>query len=126
MIPVAVGIQMVSIAESVLMLVVKSVGYGSRWGKIMKQKESVAQARESIKLLRTILATHQWEPARKHLEFAIQEVSKCIPARPIRERWNPNRCPNCGADLGGECDDGYYQNPWFESCPECRQILDYE
>ena len=31
-----------------------------------------------------------------------------------------------GADLGGECNDGYYQNPFCETCPECRQVLDYD
>lgn len=91
----------------------------------MKESD-ITKARESIKVLQAMLSTHQYEPIRKELEFAIQEVSKCIPTKPIRERWNPNRCPCCRADLGGECDDGYYQNPYYEICPECRQALDYE
>lgn len=86
----------------------------------------IIQARESVNVLQSMLSTHQWEPIRKELEFAIQEVSKCIPAKPIREAWNPNLCPCCGADLGGECNDGYYQNPYYEVCPKCRQVLDYE
>lgn len=90
------------------------------------KRSDITQANESVKVLRAMLSTHQWEPIRKELEFAIKEVSKCIPAKPIREDWNPNRCPCCGADLGGECDDGYYQNPCYEICPDCRQVLDFE
>lgn len=88
-------------------------------------KENIIQAQESMKVLIAMLSTHQWEPVREELEFAINEVKKCIPAKPICESWNPNRCPTCGADLGGECDDGYYQNPFYEVCPECRQALDF-
>lgn len=83
------------------------------------------KARESIKVLVSMLSTHQWEVIRPELEFAINEMKKYIPTKPIQEKWYPNRCPNCGADLGGECNDGYYQNPFYEFCPECRQILDY-
>ena len=62
----------------------------------------------------------------RELEFTIHELEKCIPTKPIKESWCPNRCPNCGANLGGECDDGYYENPYYEYCPQCRQILDYD
>lgn len=92
----------------------------------MVKNDSITMAQESIKVLSAMLHTRQWEPVRQELEFAIDEMKKCIPAKPIRENWCPNRCPNCRADLGGECDDGYYQNPYYEFCPECRQILDYE
>lgn len=88
--------------------------------------DEISTAKESIKVLRAMLSTNQWEPVRTELEFAIREVQKCIPAKPIRERWNPNRCPTCGADLGGKCNDGYYQNPYYEICPECRQSLSNE
>lgn len=86
----------------------------------------VAQAQQSIAVLRAMLSTGQWEPIRKDLEFAIREVSKCIPTKPIRETWKPNRCPCCNADLGGDCEDGYYDNPFFSMCPECRQVLNYD
>ena len=88
--------------------------------------DKIALAHESIKVLNAMLSTHQWEPVRKELEFVIVETKKCIPVKPVRENWNPNKCPTCDADLGGECDDGYYSNPFFEVCPECRQVLDYE
>lgn len=87
---------------------------------------NIILAQETIKVLSAMLSTHQWEPVRNELEFAIGEVRKCIPMKPIIRAWMPNLCPNCGANLGGECDDGYYQNPCFEVCPECRQVLDYE
>lgn len=86
----------------------------------------ITHAIESVKVLDAMLSTRQWEPVRTELEFAISEVKKCIPQKPIRKSWSPNRCPNCNADLGGECYDGYYQNPNFDFCPECRQVLDYE
>jgi len=99
----------------------------------MTKEQEIAQAHESIEFLQAILVTESlyryrdyWKPVKKELEFAIREVSKCIPSKPIRERWSPNRCPCCGANLGGECDDGYYQNPYYEICPECRQVLNYE
>ena len=55
------------------------------------------------------------------IDFAIREVGKCIPVEPIRRNWCANTCPTCGADLGGECYDGYYKNPYYERCPECGQ-----
>lgn len=59
-------------------------------------------------------------------DIAIREVGKGIPKPSIRESWRPNRCPTCGANLGGACDDGYYQNPWYERCPNCGQCLEYD
>lgn len=49
-----------------------------------------------------------------------------VPKAPITKEWNPNRCPSCGADIGGECDDGYYDNPHYTRCPECGQKLKWE
>ena len=43
------------------------------------------QAQESIKVLNAMLSTHQWEPVRRELEFAINELKKCIPTKPFRE-----------------------------------------
>lgn len=94
--------------------------------KLLVEKDSIYQAKESIKVIKALLSTHQWEPVRNEFEFAIHELEKCIPAKPIKENRCPNRCPNCGADLGGECDDGYYENPYYEYCPQCRQILNYD
>ncbi len=88
-------------------------------------KDEITTAKESVKVLQATLSTGQWQPVRTELEFAIQQCQKCIPVKPFRKRWKPNLCPTCGADLGGECDDGYYQNPFYEFCPECRQVLDY-
>lgn len=58
------------------------------------------------------------------LDFAIREVGKYIPKAPITGAWEPNRCPTCSADLGGDCDDGYYENPRYDRCPVCGQRLD--
>lgn len=69
-----------------------------------------------------------WEPSQieEALRIAIRETGKLIPKKPIRESWSPNLCPTCEGDLGGDCDDGYYQNPWYDRCPECGQRLDYD
>ena len=48
-----------------------------------------------------------------------------IPKQPISKSWSPNLCPHCDADLGGDCNDGYYQNPHYERCPVCGQKLKY-
>lgn len=45
--------------------------------------------------------------------------------QPISKSWSPNLCPHCDADLGGDCNDGYYQNPHYERCPVCGQKLKY-
>ena len=57
----------------------------------------------------------------KAIDFAIREVGKLIPVEPIHRDWCPNTCPTCGADLGGDGYDGYYENPYYERCPECGQ-----
>lgn len=36
-----------------------------------------------------------------------------------------NLCPHCNADLGGDCNDGYYENPHYDRCSVCGQRLDY-
>ena len=91
----------------------------------MKEENEIELAQRTIEVLGAMLSSNQWRPIRKEVEFAIGEVKKCIPLKPLRERWQPNRCPNCGEDLGGECDDGYYENPYYEVCPNCRQSLNY-
>ena len=60
------------------------------------------------------------------LHIACREVSKQIPKPPRSGPWQPNCCPTCNADLGGKCEDGFYQNPWFDRCPACGQRLDYQ
>lgn len=69
---------------------------------------------------------YTFEQISEALRIAAREVGKMIAKRPIRKSWNPNRCPTCNADLGGECDDGYYDNPYYDRCPECGQDLDYD
>lgn len=39
---------------------------------------------------------------------------------PIHSTFSANQCPKCGANLGGKLIDGaFYENPYFETCPEC-------
>lgn len=60
------------------------------------------------------------------IDIAIREVGKSTPKPLVKKAWNPNRCPTCDADLGGDCDDGYYANPFFERCPNCGQLFQDE
>lgn len=62
----------------------------------------------------------------RSIKRAIIEVEKSKQKYVITEAWNPNRCPTCWEDLGGDCNDGYYDNPYYESCPKCRQRLKYK
>lgn len=62
----------------------------------------------------------------KPLRAAIEACELQIPKQPISKSWSPNLCPHCEADLGGVCNDGYYENPRYERCPVCGQRLTYE
>lgn len=61
------------------------------------------------------------ERGSKPLRIAIEACELQIPKQPISKSWSPNLCPHCDADLGGDCNDGYYQNPHYERCPVCGQ-----
>ena len=87
---------------------------------------SINLVESTISVLQNMAQSERYESVRAELEFALQEVKKCVPAKPVRESWCPNLCPTCGEDLGGFCDDGYYDNPYYEFCPTCRQVLDYD
>lgn len=65
------------------------------------------------------------ERGSKPLRIAIEACELQIPKQPISKSWSPNLCPHCDADLGGDCSDGYYQNPHYERCPVCGQKLKY-
>lgn len=61
---------------------------------------------------------------------AFEIASHCIllkiPQLVISGAWEPNRCPTCDEELGGDCDDGYYDNPHYDSCFMCGQKLKYK
>lgn len=59
------------------------------------------------------------------IRTAIEACELQIPKHPISKSWSPNLCPHCNADIGGDCDDGYCENPHYERCPVCGQKLDY-
>lgn len=63
---------------------------------------------------------------RDAISLAVRELEKNLQKEIIIRSWVPNLCPTCGEDLGGECYDGYYQNPYFEKCPKCGQKLKYD
>lgn len=60
------------------------------------------------------------------LDLAIVALEKDIPKKINKQSWCPNKCPTCDENLGGDCDDGYYDNPYFDRCPNCGQKLDFE
>lgn len=77
-------------------------------------------------LINTLKAIPVKDSQRTAMKEAITAVGKNIPIEPVREDWEPNRCPTCFGDLGGEnLGDGYYENPFFERCPRCGQKLKY-
>lgn len=69
---------------------------------------------------------YSYEEINEALDFAIREVGKCIPKKPIRVSWTPSRCPTCKASLSTHLGDGYFEELWYERCPECGQKLDME
>lgn len=60
------------------------------------------------------------------LEYAIESVKLRMPTNVISRKWNPNKCPTCLANLGGKCNDGYWENPHYDKCPVCGQLLEWE
>lgn len=71
---------------------------------------------------------YSYKQIEEAFDIAIREVGKQIPKYvknygTLSSRYNPNVCPTCGANLGGECDDGIYKNPCYKCCPECGQKL---
>ena len=69
---------------------------------------------------------YTWEDINEAIELAIESIKLRIPTKVISEEWNPNTCPFCLTDLGGDCDDGYYENPHYDRCPVCGQKLKWE
>ena len=54
---------------------------------------------------------YTWEDINEAIELAIESIKLRIPTKVIPKKWNPNTCPFCLTDLGGDCYDGYYENP---------------
>lgn len=85
---------------------------------------------KDIKYWKNLINTLKTIPVKDSQKMAMKEaitaLRKNIPKEPIEENWEPNRCPTCYEDLGGEVlGDGYYDNPIFERCPRCGQKLKY-
>lgn len=66
------------------------------------------------------------EEINEAIELAIESIKLRIPTKVISQKWNPNQCPFCLTDLGGDCCDGYYENPYYDRCPVCGQKLKWE
>lgn len=78
------------------------------------------------KLINTLKTIPVKDSQRTAMKEAITALEKNIPKEPIKENWEPNRCPTCFEDLGGEVlGEAYYDNPCFERCPRCGQKLKY-
>lgn len=93
----------------------------------MTQQEKIKRAICILKRKTTIPGDgYSFEDIYEAIDFAIAYLEKDIPKKPIKQNWSPNLCPTCKADLGGKCNDGYYENPRFDRCPECNQKLDYD
>ncbi|MDF2950539.1 MAG: hypothetical protein K0S18_122 [Anaerocolumna sp.] len=62
------------------------------------------------------------------IEIAVREMKKSIAMKPINNgNWVSKTCPTCGEGLSEHHGDGYYSdNICLESCPNCRQLLDWD
>lgn len=94
--------------------------------KNQKSPLSEADAAWAISILNQKINDNNFfgDDAKIAIDIAVTEIGKSIPKSVIEHEWSPNRCPTCDADLGGECNDGYYKNPWLEKCPVCGQLFD--
>ena len=69
---------------------------------------------------------YSYDEIEEAIEFAIKEVGKCIPKKPVRASWSPSKCSTCEASLSTHLGDGYFRELWYERCPECGQKLNME
>lgn len=90
----------------------------------MKDYDKYEDVKYWKKLINTLKSIPVKDSQRMAMKEAIIALEKNIPKEPVREDWEPNRCPTCLGDLGGEVlGDGYYENPYYEWCPRCGQKL---
>lgn len=58
------------------------------------------------------------------MHIAADMIRKQIPLPVAQGKWDPDRCPCCGAELSEFLGDGFYSHPTFlEACPSCYQRL---
>lgn len=91
--------------------------------KSMTEEE---KAEQTIGVLQGLYNAYKLHIVDDEFMFAVKEIGKAVPKEPIRKKWMPNLCPTCGVDLGGECNDGYYENPRYDHCPNCRQMIRHD
>jgi hypothetical protein len=94
--------------------------------EVLKMEKMTYQ--EVIECLENLKSEISFEENRYSLDVAIKEIGKCIPMKPINNgNWSAKTCPTCGNELSIHFGDGYYKDSiCLESCPECRQLLDWE
>ena len=83
---------------------------------------------EVIGCLENLKSDVSFDDNRISLDIAIKEVGKCIPKKPVDNGiWSAKTCPICGECLSEHHGDGYYTDSvCLESCPKCRQLLDWD
>ena len=58
------------------------------------------------------------------MHIAADMIRKQSPLPVAQGKWDPDRCPCCGAELSEFLGDGFYSHPTFlEACPSCYQRL---
>lgn len=90
-----------------------------------KIKLTIREAIEHLENQKACLVS--FEENRVAIDMAIAEMKKAIPAKPIDNgNWSAKTCPTCGEELSEHMGDGYYQDSvCLISCPNCRQLLDW-
>lgn len=90
----------------------------------MKEYDKYEDIEYWKKLVNTLKTIPVKDSQKEAMREAIIALEKNIPKEPVKEDWEPNICPTCLGDLGGEdLGDGYYENPYYERCPRCGQKL---
>ena len=81
---------------------------------------------ESIKKCGGFPSRYSEQDINLALEYAIESVKLRIPVNVTSKLWKPTICPNCSNILGEVCPCGYWENPHYDKCLVCGQLLEWE
>lgn len=83
---------------------------------------------KAITIIKDGVNAKNYEEQVEARKIAVIEMKKAIPAKPIDNgNWSPKICPTCENGLSEHHGDGYYSDcVCLESCPKCRQLLNWD
>jgi hypothetical protein len=84
------------------------------------------EIREAIEIIKKLTKElNENENVKQANDMAIKALEKQIPTKPIKEKWSPALCPNCGESLSKSLGDGYYKHYDGIIICNCGQKLDW-